>query len=147
MWRSLHVTLIATLWILLWLVVTIIETAPLLHDTRIPLWLALSAVLIPIVFATGWAEWELRSEQFDRPALNPSWPWFRHHFRRLPFFLVLILVATYLTNRVLFHSFLPLHVLIPWAFLKAGILYSLWLALVFSTLTASKIREDSERLL
>jgi sensor histidine kinase YesM len=147
MWRSLHVTLIATLWILLWVVVTIIETAPALHDTRIPLWLALSGVLVPIAFVTAWAAWELRSAQFDRPALNPPWPWFRHHLRRLPLFLIVVLAATYLTNRVLFHTFLPLHILFPWAILKASVLYSLWLALVFSSLTAAKMRADDERLL
>ena len=147
MWRSLHVTLIATLWILLWVVVTLIETAPALHNTRIPLWLSLSAVLLPIVFATAWAAWELRSAQFDRPALNPPWPWFRHHLRRLPYFLVLMCAATYLTNRVLFHTFLPLHVLWPWAVLKASILYALWLVLIFSSLTVRRMREDAERLL
>src|SRR5262245_372247 len=131
MWRSLHVTLIATLWILLWAVVTLIETAPALHDIRVPLWLSLSAVLLPIAFATAWAAWELRSAQFDRPALNPPWPWFRHHLRRLPFLLVPMCAATYLTNRVLLHSFLPLHVLWLWALLKGSILYALWLVLIF----------------
>ena len=145
--RSLHVTLIAALWILLWVVVTLIETAPVLHNTRIPLWLSLSAVLLPIVFATAWAAWELRSAQFTRPALNPPWPWFRHHLRRLPFFLVLMFVATYLTNRLLLHTFLPLHILVPWALLKGGVLYCLWLALIFSSLTVGKMRQDDERLL
>ena len=59
----------------------------------------------------------------------------------------IMLAATYLTNRALFHTFLPLHILFPWAILKASVLYSLWLALVFSSLTAAKMREDDERLL
>ncbi|HEU4626825.1 MAG TPA: histidine kinase [Steroidobacteraceae bacterium] len=147
MWRSLHVTLIATLWILLWVVVTLIGAAPLLRDTRMPLWQALGVVLVPVAFVTAWAEWELRSARFERPELDPPWPWFRHHLRRLPIFIVMMLIAAYLTNRFLLHSFLPMHVMLAWAVLESSVLYLVWLALVFGWLTNTTMRKDTERLL
>lgn len=153
MWRTLHVTIISVLWILLWIVVTLIEIAPAIHDPRVPLWQPLVTVLIPIVVVTGWLIWEIRSPQFDLPALNPPSSWFGHHLRRLPLFVVVVIALIIGLKLVIFRAiggmypFLPWRILVPWEIFKATLLYCLWLGLIFGALTLAKVREDAERML
>jgi sensor histidine kinase YesM len=147
MWRTLHVTLIATLWILLWVVVTLIEIAPAIHNPRIPIWQPLVAMLIPTVIVTAWATWELRSTRFERPALTPPSAWFAHHLRRLPLFMLAIIPAAFVIRHLVLYPFLPMHILLPWELFKSTLLYSLWLGLIFGVLTLAKLGEDAERML
>jgi hypothetical protein len=89
-WRTAHVGPIATLWLLLWIVVSLIEIAPTIHNVRVPVWQPIVAALIPMGVVLGWLLWEISSTQFERPSLHPPHKWFTHHLRRLPLFAVIV---------------------------------------------------------
>ncbi len=146
MWRTLHVTLIATLCLLLWVAVTLIEIAPAIHNPHVPLWQPLVAMLIPTTIVTAWITWEIRSTRFERPALTPPSAWFAHHLRRLPLFVLAILPAVFIIRHLVLYPVLPLHLLLTWEIFKASLLYCLWLVLVFGALTSAKMREDAEHM-
>jgi signal transduction histidine kinase len=153
MWRTLHVTIISVLWILLWILVTLIEIAPSIHDPRVPLWQPIATVLVPAALVTAWLSWEIRSPVFERRALNPPPLWFGYHLRRLPLFVLVVVGLTLAIRHVIARAagssypFLPWHVLLPWEVFKTGLLYCLWLGLIFGALTLAKVREDAERML
>ncbi len=154
-WRTLHVSVIATLWVLLWVVVTLVEHAPTLHDVRVPIWQPIASLLVPTTVVTAWITWQLKSTQFDRPGLHPPNQWFAHHLRRLPLFLIVMIGGVFALRWFVFrmagayhgYSLQPLHLFLVWEIFKCSLLYSLWLGLIFGTLTLARWREDNERML
>lgn len=153
-WHSVHVALVASVWILVWVLVSLIEIVPAVHDVRVPLWQPLVALVVPSAVVTAWLALELRFTRYDQPPLNPPQHWFARHLRRVPLFVLVSVgavhgiryaVFTWVGGYPLYRP--PLHVLVPWEAFKASLLYCLWLALVFGVLTLTRWREDAQRML
>jgi hypothetical protein len=144
---------IAALWLLLWTMVGLIETAPLIHHPRVPLWHPIVIVLISTAVVATWLVWALRTRRFERAPLDPPGRWFRYHLRALPLLIVGGIVLIYGLRQAAYqvmnpvYSYLPLQIMIPHEAVKISLFYGLWLALMFGLLTLAKWREESERLL
>ena len=152
-WRTVHVALLAVLWVLLWVLLTLVEIAGYMHDPRVPLWQPIVLVTVPTALITAWVTWEIRSTRYERPAIDSPARWFRHHLLRLPLLIVAGIVLMYGLRSLIFslagahYGHLVWHVAIPWEAVKISVLYCLWLGLIFGALTLAKWREESERVL
>src|SRR5262249_4516800 len=85
--RSLLATL-AIIWLALWSLLGLVETAPLLHHPRVPLWHALLIVFTSTGVLAAWLFWALRTKRFERFATDPPRCWFLHHLRVVPLLIV-----------------------------------------------------------
>jgi hypothetical protein len=145
---------IAALWLLLWTMVELTESAILIHNPRVPLWHPLTIVLLSSAVVGAWLAWALATRRFERVPIDSPRAWFRYHLRALPLLLVCYLPIEW-GSRQLFYwvagrnygSAPPPVMLILYEAVKIGLLYWLWLALMFGLLTLERWRQDSERML
>jgi hypothetical protein len=144
---------LAAMWLLLWSLIGLVETAPLIHHPRVPIWHPVVIVLISTAVVATWLWWALKTRRFQRAPLDPPGRWFRYHLRALPLLIVGCIVLVYGFREAAYqvmnpvYSYLPLRITIFHETIKVSLFYGLWLALMYGLLTLAKWREESERLL
>jgi hypothetical protein len=148
-WNRSPLVLLGGLWAMLWTLISLIEAPRYLHDPAIALWQPIVLAALPTCAITGWLAFELHSERYLAPPLEPSRPWFLYHLRRLP-----LLAAGYTVSVIaLRHGLLAVGggqlqepVRISMQFVKSTLFYCLWLGLVYGTLSSIHLREKTAQL-
>lgn len=144
--------ILAVLWAMLWTLLSIAESAGYFHDPSIPDWQPLVLISVLTCTIAVWLAFELRSARYVRVPLDPPWPWFHQHLRRLPLLAAGYFVIVIGLRQGLFaiagaqYRHAPWPVLVPFEFVKASLFYCLWLGLVFGTLSQIRSREQSAQL-
>jgi hypothetical protein len=148
-WNHSPLALLAVLWILVWILISLIESPWYLHDPAIALWQPIVLAALPICAITGWLIVELRSDRYLNPPLEPSRSWFLYHLRSLPF---LAAAYTVMVIGLRFGLFalagarLQEPIRISFQFVKSALFYCLWLGLVYGTLSLIQLRERTAQL-
>ncbi len=150
--RTLLVT-VAILWLMLWSLVGLTETAPLLHNPRVPLWHPIVIALIGTAVVAAWLVFALATRRFEQVPLDPPRRWFMQQLRVVPLLIVLEVALVGGLREYAYtamnapYKYLPWQIFVPYEGAKFVLFYLLWLALMFGILTLAKWREDSERML
>jgi hypothetical protein len=141
------------LWLLLWLLVSLIEKQVLIHTPGIPLWQPLAMSLIATAPIGVWLWWSLRSGYFERVPIAPPRHWFGRYLKALPLVIAadLLLVFTMRHGTTFFlnvrFGYIPYVPLVAYEAFKVSLFYIIWLGLLFGILTLQRWREDSERMM
>jgi len=142
-------TVLAVLWAMLWILVSIAESAGYLHDPTIALWQPLMLIFILACTIGVWVGLELRSSRYLDLPLDPPRDWFRRQLRRLPLLASGYIVIVIGGRSAIFalagaaYRHAPWPILIPFEFIKASLFYCLWLGLVFGALSQIVAREQA----
>jgi two-component system LytT family sensor kinase len=145
-------TVLAVLWALLWILLSIVESAGYLHDPSIPHWQPLLLISILACTIGVWVSLELRSSRYLDVPLDRPLDWFRRQLRRLPLLASGYIVMVIGLRCAIFalagaqYRHAPWPILIPFEFVKASLFYCLWLGLVFGTLSQIRAREQAVQL-
>jgi hypothetical protein len=151
-WSRSPLVPLAALWAILWILVSIIETAPYIHSPGVPRWQPLVLILTPASAALAWLAFELRSARYLRCPLEPMRPWIVHQLRRLPLLAFAYITVVFGVRHAAFslmgasYAHLPWQALIPYELVKASIFYGLWLGLLYGTLSLLRSRQQSIQL-
>jgi two-component system, LytTR family, sensor kinase len=143
---------LAVMWAMLWVLVSVIESAAYLHDPSVPFWQPLALICILACTLAAWLTFELRSVRYLAVPLDPPRPWFVRQLRRLPMlasgYVVLVIGLRHgvfaIAGAHYWHA--PWPILIPFELVKASLFYCLWLGLVFGTLSQIRSREQAVQL-
>ena len=144
---------VAVLWLLLWTLIGLTETAPLIHARGVPLWHPIAIVMISTAVLGAWLTWALLTRRFERVPLDPPRQWFLYHLRVVPLLIVGEIALVAGLRQLAYgawampYKYLPWRIFIPYESTKVVLFYVLWLALMFGILTLARWREDSERML
>ena len=140
------------MWAMLWVLVSVIESAAYLHDPSVPFWQPLALISILACTVAAWLTFELRSVRYLAVPLDPPRPWFVRQLRRLPMLACGYVVAVIGLRQAVFaiagahYWHVPWPILIPFELVKASLFYCLWLGLVFGTLSQIRSREQAVQL-
>jgi sensor histidine kinase YesM len=144
---------VTVLWLMLWSLVGLTETAPLIHNPRVPLWHPIVIALIGTSVVAAWLIFALATRRFERVPLDPPRRWFMHHLRVVPLLVVAEVALVGGLREYAYtvmnapYKYLSWQIFVPYEGAKFLLFYFLWLALMFGILTLAKWREDSERML
>jgi Histidine kinase len=148
-WNHSPLIPLTALWTTLWMLVSLIEFPAYLHDPAIPLWKPIVLAAVPTCTIILWLIFELRSARYRNLPLEPSRPWFLYHLRRLPLLITGYIVIVVSVRHGLFAlagEQFEGPTRIPFQLLKCVLFYSLWLGLVYGTLSLIHLREKSAQL-
>lgn len=140
--------LLATLWTL----VSSIENSSYIHDPGAPHWQPIMLISVSAFTITTWLIFELRSTRYLQFPLEPVSPWVVHFLWRLPLLAASNIVIVFGLRHAIFamagakYDHLPWWGLIPFEFVKTTLFYSLWLGLIYGTLSLLRSREQASRL-
>jgi LytS/YehU family sensor histidine kinase len=141
---------LALLWALLYLLVSLIEFPAYLHDPSVPVWKPLTLAGVPTAALLTWLMADLRSRRYERVSLEPSRAWFGAQFRRLPPLMVVYLAVALSVHRALFAPHpgedFAAHSRLIFEVIKTPLFYALWLGLVYGTLSLLDLRERNSQL-
>jgi hypothetical protein len=143
---------LAVMWAMLWVLVSVNESAAYLHDPSVPFWQPLALISILACTLAAWLTFELRTVRYLAVPLDPPRPWFIRQLRRLPMLACGYLVVVIGLRHGVFaiagahYSHAPWPILIPFELVKASLFYCLWLGLVFGTLSQIRSREQAVQL-
>jgi two-component system, LytTR family, sensor kinase len=143
---------LAVMWAMLWVLVSVNETAAYLHDPSIPFWQPLALISILACTLAAWLAFELRSVRYLAVPFDPPRPWFVRQLRRLPMLACGYVVVVIGLRHGVFaiagahYAHGPWPILIPFELVKASLFYCLWLGLVFGTLSQIRSREQAAQL-
>lgn len=139
--------------LLLWLLVSLVEKALLIHTPGVPLWKPFLMSLIPTVGLGILLWWALKSGYFERVPVAPPRYWFARCFRAIPLVILadVLLVLAVREGASLFfnlrYGYIPLHLFVLYEGIKVTLFYIIWLGLLFGILTLQRWREDAERMM
>lgn len=143
---------LAVMWAMLWVLVSVNESAAYLHDPSVPFWQPLALISILACTLAAWLTFELRSARYLAVPLDPPRPWFVRQLRRLPALACGYVVVVIGLRQGVFaiagahYAHAPWPILIPFELVKASLFYCLWLGLVFGTLSQIRSREQAVQL-
>ena len=143
---------LAAMWAMLWVLVSVAESAAYLHDPSVPFWQPLALITILACTLAAWLTFELRSVRYLAVPLDPPRPWFVQQLRRLPLLACGYVVVVIGLRHAVFaiagahYWHAPWPILIPFELVKASLFYCLWLGLVFGTLSQIRSREQAVQL-
>jgi hypothetical protein len=154
MWpRSLVVPIGITLVLLAFF--TTLELPGYIHGIGVPhgtAWVVLISYAVAIV---AWLAVMTQFSWFSWPSIDQPGAWFRHHFKRMPLFIIFFLAVGYGLRLIGFWlvgfrfrmHFFGYVGLFGYEVIKATLLYCCWLGLAFGVLSFATMRQQAERLL
>ena len=140
--------LLATLWTL----VSSIENSSYIHDPGAPRWQPITLISVSAATIATWLIFELRSIRYLQFPLEPLRPWVVHFLWRLPLLAASNIVIVFGLRHAIFamasaeYYHLPWWGQIPFELVKTTLFYSLWLGLIYGTLSLLRSREQASRL-
>ena len=143
---------LATVWAVLWTLVSIIESSGYIHDPSIPRWQPITLICVLVGTIVVWLIFEISSARFLRVPLEPPRAWFFYQMRRLPLIGLGYIVMVFGLRHAIFalaganYYHVWWAVLIPFEFIKASLFYFIWLGLVYGTLSMYRSREQAVQL-
>lgn len=143
---------LAAMWAMLWVLMSVAESAAYLHDPSVPFWQPLAIISILACTLAAWLTFELRSVRYLAVPLDPPRPWFIRQLRRLPLLACGYVVVVIGLRQAVFaiagapYWHAPWPILVPFELVKASLFYCLWLGLVFGTLSQIRSREQAVQL-
>jgi hypothetical protein len=143
---------LAVMWAMLWVLVSVNESAAYLHDPSVPFWQPLALISILACTLAAWLTFELRSVRYLAVPLDPPRPWFVRQLRRLPLLACGYVIVVIGLRQAVFaiagapYRHAPWPILIPFELVKASLFYCLWLGLVFGTLSQIRSRDQAVQL-
>jgi hypothetical protein len=144
---------VAGLWLLLWMLVSLIEKQVVIHLPGVPLWRPFLMSLLSTTAVGVWLFWTLKSGYYERVPVAPPRHWFGRYLRALPLLIagdvLLVLVLRGGTSHFfdLHFGYIPFHLLVLYEGFKITLFYIIWLGLLFGILTLQRWRDDSERMM
>lgn len=139
---------LATLWVLIWTTVALLETVYYIHNPRIPAWEPIVLTACATAAAVGWLAGWIRSGQYERITLADPKQWFLRALRWLPALIIGGIGVIYGLRHAIFALAGASYGHLPWLqqciyeAVKIALFYGLWLGLA---LGARSFDERSRR--
>lgn len=152
MGRSL-LSLIAILWAILWVLVSLLEIMPFLHRAAVPSWQPAAMVVPSALAAAVWSWGWLRSRAFENMSLDRPRRWFFRSLAFAPIFALVELAFVQGAHAAIFATahlpfwHVPWPALIPYEIIKVTLFVGLWLGLALGVKTFAAWQEQNRRLL